>query len=83
MMTVETQTKGQDMKFQTMHADGKKSTDAKIRKLVKYVNDTIAEPNLWRRDGVTDEDACAEWAQKTIEQGVRNIASGVFADRID
>ena len=62
------------MRFTYETADGKKSVDRKIAKLVKYVNDHVRH---------MDTDEAALWAQKTIEQGVKNIARDVVAVRAE
>ncbi|MFH1616933.1 MAG: hypothetical protein ABIG61_17845 [Planctomycetota bacterium] len=62
------------MTFSYETSDGKKSIDRKVAKLVKYVNHHVKH--------MSDEEATA-WAQRTIEQGIKNIASYTVAVRID
>ena len=62
------------MKWETRNVDGTKSLDCKIKRLVNYVNNHVAH---------MDTEESKRWAQKTIENGVRNLAENVFAQRID
>ena len=62
------------MKFNVQTADGKKSIDRKVAKLVRYVNEHVQHM-------ATDE--ATEWARRTIENGVKNLASYCVAVRVD
>ncbi len=67
------------MKFTATHADGCKSLDRKIAKLVTYVNERVSRvPN----DYLAEEEAIT-WARQTIERGIRNLADNMFADRVE
>ena len=65
------------MKFQIRNADGTKSIDAKVRRLLKYVNGSLS-----KMDKTWTESEQAHWACKVIEQGVKNIANQVFAQKV-
>ena len=61
------------MTFHLETADGKKSLDRKVAKLVRYVNDHV------RNCAPTEE--AIEWARTTIERGIQNLASHCVAVR--
>lgn len=61
------------MEFTVETADGKKSIDRKIQKLLKYVNYNINALN-WK----TEEDAIG-WGREVIEGGIRNIMTSCIA----
>lgn len=66
------------MKFVVKNADGTKSIDCKINRLLKYVNGSLATMgNNWNEEEKT------KWARDVIELGVKNIAGQVFAARIE
>ena len=73
------------MKFRAIFPDKSVSIDSKIKRLVKYVNDGLDSlyfngigPSYWE-----NEQEAINWARKTIEDGIKTLASQVFADRVE
>ena len=66
------------MKFEVLTVDGKKSLDRKIARLLGYVNNHV--------EHISSDNECYDsslkWAQKTIEDGIVNIAKNCFANRV-
>ena len=67
------------MRFEMMMTDGRKSLDGRIRRLVAYVNTHVVHIHA----GNPGEQAALDWARKTIEQGIRNLAQSAFANRTE
>uniref|UniRef100_A0A6M3LAK9 Uncharacterized protein n=1 Tax=viral metagenome TaxID=1070528 RepID=A0A6M3LAK9_9ZZZZ len=73
------------MKFRAIFPDKSVSIDSKIKRLVKYVNDGL-DPKYFDGLGTgywKNEQEAIDWARKIIEDGIKNIAFKVFADRVE